>query len=52
MAVAKSPSAIGLFWRKYRVSIIFPALSFSSIFADYSRTLRYKKSLEAPKTTE
>lgn len=45
MAVGQ-PSTLALFWRKYRVSIIFPLLSFSAIFADYSHTQKYKKSLE------
>lgn len=43
MAVGQ-PSALALFWRRYRVSIIFPVLSIGSIFADYSHTQSFKKS--------
>ena len=53
MAVAKAPSTIGLFWRRYRVSIIFPIFTISAIAADYTRTLDYKKSIaQAKKSSE
>uniref|UniRef100_A0A4Y0BS36 Uncharacterized protein n=1 Tax=Anopheles funestus TaxID=62324 RepID=A0A4Y0BS36_ANOFN len=31
------------FWNRYRVVIIFPALAFGSIAADYSYTRQWKK---------
>ncbi|XP_052900749.1 uncharacterized protein LOC128307071 [Anopheles moucheti] len=31
------------FWKRYRVVIIFPALAFGSIAADYSYTRQWKK---------
>lgn len=43
MAVAQ-PISYGFLWRKYRVSIIFPILAISSIYADYSHTQKYKQS--------
>lgn len=43
MAVGK-PSQVALFWRTYRVSILFPVFSLSAIIADYSHTQKYKKS--------
>ena len=46
MAVGQ-PSALALFWRKYRVSILFPVLSFSAILADYTHTQGFKKSQKA-----
>jgi hypothetical protein len=37
---------IGVLWRRLRVSIIFPVLSFSAIYADYSHTQKYKNELK------
>ncbi|CAG9802532.1 unnamed protein product [Chironomus riparius] len=38
-------STIGVFLRRYRVSILFPTFSIGAIVADYAHTQKYKKSL-------
>lgn len=47
MGAVGQASALGLFWRRYRVSIIFPTLALSAIFADYSHTQKFKASLSS-----
>lgn len=41
------PTQLAVFWRRNRVSIIFPILAFGAIFADYFHTQGYKASKAA-----
>lgn len=51
---AQNPSAALRFWRKNRVSIIFPVLAIASIYADWNHNQKYKaqKALIAKKLAE
>lgn len=53
MALAAQPSQLAAFLRRYSVSILFPALTFGAIFADYNHNRKYKASQAlAPRKVE